>query len=54
MTVPATSKPEIDFPGGDAPTELQLTDLVVGEGAEAVPGAKPRSTDEVGVVSASE
>jgi peptidylprolyl isomerase len=36
----ALSKPEIDFPGGDAPAELQITDLVVGEGAEAVPGAK--------------
>jgi peptidylprolyl isomerase len=34
------TKPEIDFPGGDAPTELQITDLVVGDGAEAVPGAQ--------------
>lgn len=34
------TKPEIDFQGGDAPTELQITDVVVGEGAEAVPGAK--------------
>ena len=32
-------KPEIDFIGGDAPTELVITDLVVGEGAEALPGA---------------
>ena len=32
-------KPEIDFIGGDAPTELDITDLVVGEGAEALPGA---------------
>jgi peptidylprolyl isomerase len=28
-------KPEIDFPGGDAPTELVITDVVVGDGAEA-------------------
>jgi peptidylprolyl isomerase len=32
-------KPEIDFPGGDAPTELVIEDIVVGEGAEAVAGA---------------
>lgn len=31
-------KPEIDFPGGEAPTELIITDLIVGGGAEAVPG----------------
>lgn len=34
-----TEKPEIDFPGRDAPTELEISDLVVGDGAEAVPGA---------------
>jgi len=33
------SKPEIDFPGGDAPTDLQIRDIVVGDGAEAKPGA---------------
>lgn len=33
-----TSKPEIDFIPGPAPTELQITDLVVGDGAEAVAG----------------
>jgi peptidylprolyl isomerase len=32
------TKPEIDFIPGPAPTELQITDLVVGDGAEAVPG----------------
>ena len=32
------TKPVIEFPGGDAPTELQIEDLVVGEGAEATPG----------------
>jgi peptidylprolyl isomerase len=35
-----TEKPEIDFPGGEPPTELQITDLVVGDGAEATPGAQ--------------
>lgn len=34
------SKPVVEFPGGEAPTELQITDLVVGDGAEAVPGGK--------------
>jgi peptidylprolyl isomerase len=33
------SKPEIDFFEGPAPTELVITDLVVGTGAEATPGA---------------
>ncbi|MDO9379963.1 MAG: FKBP-type peptidyl-prolyl cis-trans isomerase [Nocardioidaceae bacterium] len=32
------TKPEIDFPGGDAPTTLQSTDVVVGDGDEAKPG----------------
>lgn len=31
-------KPEIDFPGGEAPTSLQVRDIVVGEGAQAAPG----------------
>ena len=33
-----TTKPEIEFPGGPAPTDLVMTDLVVGDGAEAKPG----------------
>ena len=33
------TKPEIDFPEGPAPTELEIEDIVVGEGPEAVPGA---------------
>ena len=33
-----TSKPEIDFPEGPAPTELVISDIVVGDGSEAVPG----------------
>lgn len=34
------SKPDIDFIDGPAPTELVITDLVVGDGAEARPGAR--------------
>jgi peptidylprolyl isomerase len=34
-----SEKPEIDFPGGEAPTELVIDDIVEGTGAEAVPGA---------------
>ncbi len=36
--VPVTDKPEIDFPTGPAPSELVIEDIVVGDGAEAVPG----------------
>jgi peptidylprolyl isomerase len=32
------TKPVIEHPGGDAPTDLTIDDLVVGEGAEASPG----------------
>jgi len=34
-----SEKPEIDFPGGEAPTQLVIDDIVEGTGAEAVPGA---------------
>lgn len=34
-----TAKPELDAPEGPAPTELEIVDIVVGEGAEALPGA---------------
>lgn len=37
--MPELTKPEIDFPAGPAPTTLQVSDLTVGEGAEAAPGA---------------
>ena len=33
------TKPEIDFIEGPAPTELVITDLEVGDGVEATPGA---------------
>ncbi|MBM7050557.1 MULTISPECIES: FKBP-type peptidyl-prolyl cis-trans isomerase [unclassified Rothia (in: high G+C Gram-positive bacteria)] len=31
------TKPEIDFPEGDVPTELVITDLIEGKGAEVEP-----------------
>lgn len=34
-----TKKPEVDAPLGEAPTELQIRDIVVGDGAEATAGA---------------
>ncbi|MEU6720065.1 FKBP-type peptidyl-prolyl cis-trans isomerase [Nonomuraea sp. NPDC046802] len=34
----ALEKPEIDFPGGNPPKDLEITDMVVGEGSEAKPG----------------
>ncbi|WP_406313067.1 FKBP-type peptidyl-prolyl cis-trans isomerase [Streptosporangium sp. NBC_01639] len=34
----ALEKPEIDFPEGDAPAELQIVDIVEGNGQEAKPG----------------
>ncbi len=33
------TKPEIDRPEGEPPTEMQSTDLTVGDGAVAAPGA---------------
>ena len=41
-------KPEIDFPEGPPPTELEVTDITVGDGAEAKPG-RPVSVHYVGV-----
>lgn len=40
MSEPA--KPEVEVPEGDAPTELTVRDLVVGDGAEARPGTVVR------------
>jgi hypothetical protein len=34
----STGKPEIDFPGGEPPAELQITDVWEGDGAVASPG----------------
>ena len=41
-------KPEIDFPDHEAPTELRIEDIVVGDGPEAKPGDTV-STHYVGV-----
>ena len=35
----ARTRPEVDPPEGPAPTELEITDLIVGDGAEAQPGS---------------
>lgn len=40
MTETPRTKPELDAPEGPAPTALEITDLIVGDGAEAQPGAK--------------
>ncbi|MFD1312436.1 FKBP-type peptidyl-prolyl cis-trans isomerase, partial [Streptomyces kaempferi] len=32
------TKPEVDVPEGDTPTELVIRDLIVGVGAEVKPG----------------
>ena len=34
-----SEKPEVDFPGGPAPADLQITDITVGEGTEATAGS---------------
>jgi peptidylprolyl isomerase len=34
-----TEKPEIDFPGTTPPGDLQITDITVGDGAEATSGS---------------
>ncbi len=34
------TKPEIDFPGGEPPAELQITDEIVGDGPEAAAGSR--------------
>ena len=39
---PNTTKPEIDFPG-EAPDELVIDDITVGDGAEATPGSTVRA-----------
>ena len=43
-----TDKPEIDFPDSPPPSDLQITDLAEGEGAEATAG-KTVSVHYVGV-----
>ncbi len=36
MTDTSRNKPEIDFPTGSAPADLEITDLIVGDGPEAL------------------
>lgn len=38
MSTSANEKPEIDFPDGKPPTELEITDVTVGTGDEATAG----------------
>ena len=35
----SAQKPELDAPTGPAPTDLEITDITVGDGAEATPGS---------------
>ena len=35
----ALERPEIDFPGGEPPAYLDITDITVGDGAEATSGS---------------
>ncbi len=35
-----TDKPEVDFPGGEPPEELEISDLQVGTGLEATSGRR--------------
>jgi peptidylprolyl isomerase len=37
-----TDKPEVDFPEGPPPADLEIADLTVGTGAEANPGSQVR------------
>ncbi|GGY61676.1 peptidyl-prolyl cis-trans isomerase [Streptomyces omiyaensis] len=46
------TKPEVEVPEGEAPTELTIRDLIVGDGPEAKPGAVVR-VHYVGVTFAS-
>ncbi len=36
---PSTTKPEIDFPGDNPPTELVIDEITVGDGTEATAGS---------------
>jgi peptidylprolyl isomerase len=37
-----TDKPEVDFPEGPPPTDLEITDITVGDGTEATAGSQVR------------
>ncbi|GAA1746121.1 FKBP-type peptidyl-prolyl cis-trans isomerase [Nostocoides vanveenii] len=40
---PNTERPEIDFPEGEAPADLVIEDITVGDGAEAKAGSTVRA-----------
>jgi len=42
MTVPMSEKPLVDSPDGPPPTDLEISDLTVGSGAEASSGDQVR------------
>ena len=42
MSAANSSKPVVDFPNGEPPTVLEITDITVGDGAEAKPGGTVR------------
>jgi peptidylprolyl isomerase len=42
------TKPEVDYPGGEPPTDLVIEDQILGDGPEATPGSTV-STHYVGV-----
>ena len=42
MTVPLSEKPHVDSPDGPPPTDLEISDLSVGSGAEASAGDQVR------------
>ena len=42
MTVPMSQKPPVDSPDGPPPTDLEISDLTVGAGAEASAGDQVR------------
>jgi peptidylprolyl isomerase len=42
MTVPLSEKPQVDSPDGPPPTDLEISDLTVGSGAEASAGDEVR------------
>ena len=44
MTDAQRSKPEVDFPEGEAPTDLVVEDLIEGDGAQAGAGDVVGST----------
>src|SRR6476469_1050197 len=42
MSAANSSKPVVEFPNGEPPTVLEITDITTGDGAEAKPGGTVR------------